>query len=71
MKKKIGILAFDDGPHKREDLLHLSNDPDHVSIIVPLIGVFCHGTQLIHVSRSEITVDGIDATHQILEVYRM
>jgi len=70
LKSKIGILAFDDGPHKREDLLRLSADPDHLPTKVPLIGVFCHGTQLIHVTRSEITVDGIDATHQILEVYK-
>jgi hypothetical protein len=69
LKSNIGILAFDDGPHKREDLLHLSNDPDYLPRSVPLIGVFCHGTQLIHVSQSTITVDGTDATHQILEVY--
>ncbi len=69
MKKKIGILAFDDGPHKHEDLLHLSNDPDYLPRSVPLIGVFCHGTQLIHVFQSTIAVDGTDATSQILKVY--
>lgn len=69
LKTKIGILAFDDGPHKRGDLLHLSDDPDFVPVTIPLIGVFCHGTQLIHVSRSDITVDGTDATDGILEVY--
>ena len=28
LKKNIEILAFDDGIHKREDLLHLSADPN-------------------------------------------
>ncbi len=35
---------------------------------VSLIGVICRGIQLLHVGRSQITVDGTDSTEKIIEM---
>ncbi|UYP45669.1 hypothetical protein NEF87_001954 [Candidatus Lokiarchaeum ossiferum] len=71
MKKNIVTIAFDDAPHSKMDLAHnrilnpnLTVNPTKV----PLVGVTCRGLQLLHTTRSQITVDGTDATEKILEV---
>lgn len=72
MKKNIVTIAFDDAPHSKSDLAH-RNGKDPKSTISPkisLVGVTCRGTQLLHVTRSKITVDGTDATEKILEIIR-
>ena len=80
MKKKVCILAFDDSPHKKSDLQHnrehrfdfSSSSEASGSETIPkvkLIGVVCRGCQLLHVSQSYITVDGIDSTREIIRHY--
>ncbi|MHA1585357.1 MAG: hypothetical protein ACTSWL_08885, partial [Promethearchaeota archaeon] len=80
MKKKVCILAFDDSPHKKSDLQHnrehffdssQSSDVNESESIpkVKLIGVVCRGCQLLHVSQSFITVDGVDSTREIIRHY--
>ncbi len=72
LKRKSCILAFDDGMHEKADLYH-SRPHDHYAISTPkttsLVGVITKGLQLLHVTRSNIEIDGRDATNRILEVY--
>ena len=68
MKKKIVILAFDDGPHLKSNLAHYNQNSNKI-VKIPLIGVICRGIQLLHVSKGIIQVDGIDSTQEILKIY--
>ena len=68
MKKKICILAFDDGPHLKSDLAHF-NQKSNKNSNIPLIGVVCRGIQLLNVSKGSIQVDGTDSTKEILKMY--
>lgn len=68
------ILAYDDGPHLRDDLLNYrngqktqENTQSHQS---PLVAVACKGLQLIHVDHTYIDVDGLNSTDRILELYQ-
>jgi endonuclease V-like protein UPF0215 family len=67
VKKKVVVLAIDDGPHLREDLYH--NGPK-CRIRIPLVGVVCKGLQLIHVGKTDVEVDGLDSTEKIIELYQ-
>lgn len=71
MKTKSVVIAFDDGPHLKENLYHhhdnsaaSNHEQEHSN--TSLIGVVCRGIQLLHVSESTIEVDGINATEQVL-----
>ncbi len=68
MKKKICIMAFDDGPHLKSDLANFNQNSKYIPKI-SLIGVVCRGIQLLHVSNGMIQVDGIDSTQEILKMY--
>lgn len=71
MKQKVMILAIDDGPHRREDLLHYRLQQNNLkSTFIPLIAVACKGLQLVHVSRTQVEVDGLDSTEKIIALYR-
>ncbi len=60
------MIAFDDSPHKKEDLRH--NNPNKEAIAkVDLIGVVFRGLQLLHVTQDEIEVDGKNSTEKIIE----
>ncbi|TAL48199.1 DUF99 family protein [archaeon] len=55
LKKEIRILGFDDGPHDR-----------NTDKTVPVVGVIYRGGNFIDgILRTDITVDGIDATEKI------
>ncbi|WP_457557333.1 endonuclease dU [Candidatus Harpocratesius sp.] len=73
MKRKSCILAFDDGKHEKTDLLrYRKNEVNQKSAKLhrtDLIGVVTKGLQLMHVSNSRITVDGDDATTQMLSIF--
>ena len=71
MKKKIVTIAFDDGPHEKQDLFHSRSISDNKSTSLaktPLIGVVCRGIQLLHVHETQIDVDGFNSTEKILEM---
>lgn len=74
MKKKSVVIAFDDGPHGKEDLFHhhlpsknLGKKQSNYST-TSLIGVICRGIQLLHVSEASIEIDGFDSTERILSI---
>ena len=68
MKKKICVMAFDDGTHSKHDLAKYSK----ISSIIPkalLVGVITRGIQLLHVSFGNIEIDGTDSTEEIIRLY--
>jgi endonuclease V-like protein UPF0215 family len=74
VKKKITILALDDGAHREADLMRnriepTLNPPSTPAPTVPLVGVVCKGLQLIYADSSRIEVDGTDSTSKILSLY--
>ena len=70
MKKQVCVLAFDDSPHEKSDLIRYidTNSPSPLKLI-SLIGVTCRGLQLLHVEKTSIHVDGLDSTEKILTVF--
>jgi endonuclease V-like protein UPF0215 family len=70
MKQKVMFLAIDDGPHRREDLLHYRLQQNNLkSTFIPLVAVACKGLQLVHVSRTHVEVDGLDSTEKIIDLF--
>ena len=56
MKKKICLMAFDDGVHSKFDLAKY-NKKSNIKPKAPLVGVTTRGIQLLHVSKGSIQVD--------------
>ncbi len=69
LKKKIVTIAFDDGIHRENQIAKYHDQQSDTNFqYVPLIGAICRGHQLLHVSQSEIQVDGLDSTDKIIEI---
>ena len=61
IKQEIRVLGWDDGPFEQ-------HHPDDNPATVPVIGVVCRGGSFIDgVLRTDVTVDGFDATGKLVE----